>query len=81
VYIWPTEKREKTPNGTHGSLHAKCAIADGRRLLISSANLTEHALSVNIELGVLITGGAFPVRAESYWTWLIQSGVLSPLTA
>jgi phosphatidylserine/phosphatidylglycerophosphate/cardiolipin synthase-like enzyme len=81
VYIWPIEKRQKAPGGKHGSLHAKCAIADGLRLLISSANLTEHALSVNIELGVLVKGGALPARAESYWTWLIQSGVLSPVTA
>jgi phosphatidylserine/phosphatidylglycerophosphate/cardiolipin synthase-like enzyme len=81
VYIWPIEKWQKAPGGKHGSLHAKCAIADGLRLLISSANLTEHALSVNIELGVLVKGGALPARAESYWTWLIQSGVLSPVTA
>jgi phosphatidylserine/phosphatidylglycerophosphate/cardiolipin synthase-like enzyme len=81
VYIWPVEKRQKTPGGQHGSLHAKCAIADGQRLLISSANLTEHALSVNIEFGVLVKGGALPARAESYWAWLIQSRVLSPVTA
>jgi phosphatidylserine/phosphatidylglycerophosphate/cardiolipin synthase-like enzyme len=81
VYIWPTEKRAKTLNGTHGSLHAKCAIADGRRLLVSSANLTEHAFSVNIELGVLVSGGALPARAERYWTWLIQSSVFSAVTA
>ncbi|MGH7332319.1 MAG: DISARM system phospholipase D-like protein DrmC, partial [Candidatus Rokuibacteriota bacterium] len=31
VYIWPVEKRPKTPGGHHGSLHAKCAIADARR--------------------------------------------------
>ena len=77
VYIWPIEKREKNPSGSHGSLHAKCAIADGRQLLVSSANLTEHALSVNIELGVLVSGGPLPARAESYWRWLIGSGVLS----
>lgn len=76
LFIWPIEKRPKAPGGAHGSLHAKCAIADGRRLLVSSANLTEYALSLNIELGVLVKGGELPARAEGYWTWLIQSGIL-----
>lgn len=36
------------------SLHAKAVIVDGRRLLLTSANLTYHGLGSNIELGVLI---------------------------
>jgi phosphatidylserine/phosphatidylglycerophosphate/cardiolipin synthase-like enzyme len=53
VYVWSTDKRATDPSGRRGSLHAKCAIADSRSLLISSANLTEHAFNLNIELGVL----------------------------
>ncbi len=79
VYVWPLEKRPKLPTGYHGSLHAKCAIADALWLLISSANLTEYALSVNIELGVLIKGGDLPARAEAYWTSLIEAGTLKPV--
>ena len=35
----------ETGNGKRASLHAKCAVADGERLLVSSANLTDHALA------------------------------------
>ena len=79
VYVWPLEKRPKLPTGHHGSLHAKCAIADGRWLLLSSANLTEYALSVNIELGVLIKGGELPGRADAYWTSLVEAGTLKSI--
>ncbi|MBI4589938.1 MAG: hypothetical protein HY725_13980 [Candidatus Rokubacteria bacterium] len=77
VYVWPLDKRPKDGNGKHGSLHAKCAVADGRLLLISSANLTEHALTVNIELGFLITGDALPGRVDTLISSLVQSGVLT----
>jgi phosphatidylserine/phosphatidylglycerophosphate/cardiolipin synthase-like enzyme len=79
VYVWPLDKRPKDGNGKHGSLHAKCAIADGHRLLVSSANLTEHALTLNLELGVLITGGPAPSAAEGYFALLIHSGTLAPV--
>lgn len=81
VYVWPLEKRPKSPAGHHGSLHAKCAIADAHWLLISSANLTEYALSVNIELGVLVRGGDLPGRAEAYWTSLVEAGTLKSVRA
>ena len=29
VYVWPLDKRPKDAAGRHGSLHAKCAVADG----------------------------------------------------
>lgn len=70
VYLWPLEKRPKSVTGHHGSLHAKCAIADTRWLLLSSANLTEYALIV------LIKGGELPGRAEAYWTSLVEAGTL-----
>jgi len=57
IYIWPLEKRPLSADGRHGSLHAKLAIADGHTMLISSANLTEYAMTLNMELGVLINGG------------------------
>lgn len=40
------------------TLHAKCAVADDTLALISSANLTGHALQLNIEAGVLLRGEA-----------------------
>ena len=43
-------------DGRLGSLPAKVAVADGATLLISSANFTEYAMTLNMELGVLIRG-------------------------
>jgi phosphatidylserine/phosphatidylglycerophosphate/cardiolipin synthase-like enzyme len=77
VYVWPLEKRPKDGSGQHGSLHAKCAVADSHRLLVSSANLTEHALTVNLELGVLITGGSAPSATEAFFGSMIHSGILA----
>jgi phosphatidylserine/phosphatidylglycerophosphate/cardiolipin synthase-like enzyme len=62
-------------------LHAKCAVADRERLLISSANLTEFAFTLNMELGVLIRGGPLPGRVEDYLTALIDSRVLHPISS
>lgn len=54
VYHWPTAKRATTHDGRRGALHMKCALADAHLLLISSANLTGHALDLNMELGLLV---------------------------
>jgi len=45
IYVWPLDKRPRSADGRHGSLHAKVAIADGRVMLVSSANLTEYAMT------------------------------------
>jgi len=81
VYVWPIDRRPKDANGKHGSLHAKCAIADGQRLLVSSANLTEHALTVNLELGILLTGGPTPSAVEQMFSSMIHSGTLALVAA
>jgi phosphatidylserine/phosphatidylglycerophosphate/cardiolipin synthase-like enzyme len=49
--------------------------ADGRWLFLSSANLTEYAFSINLELGVLITGGEQPVLVERQFQQLIVDGL------
>lgn len=54
VLVWPRDKRPTSTNGKYGSLHVKGAVSDQRQLFITSANLTEYALSINMELGVLI---------------------------
>ncbi len=76
VYIWPAGQRPHTADGKHGSLHVKCAVADERLLFISSANLTEYALSLNMELGVLIEGGRLPGEVWSHFEQLIEQQVL-----
>ena len=74
-YIWPLDKREVTARGRHGSLHAKIALADGRIMLISSANLTEYALTLNMEMGVLVRGGPQPGQVKAHLERLVEQGV------
>jgi phosphatidylserine/phosphatidylglycerophosphate/cardiolipin synthase-like enzyme len=64
----------------HASMHAKCAVADADVALVTSANLTSHALDRNIELGVLITGGDGPARLADHLEGLVASGVLTAWT-
>lgn len=75
VYVWPVEKREKDQNGKTGSLHVKCAVADAKWAYLSSANLTEYAFSINMEMGVLFRGGRIPPQVQRHFEKLIQAGV------
>lgn len=76
IYIWPRDQRPTDPGGRVGSLHAKCAVADDQVLFVSSANLTEYAMNLNMELGTLIRGGPLPVMVGKHFARLIESGVL-----
>jgi phosphatidylserine/phosphatidylglycerophosphate/cardiolipin synthase-like enzyme len=76
VLYWPKEKRPHNDVGKTGILHVKCVVADGRWLFLSSANLTEYAFTINMELGVLITGGSLPIRIERHFQRLIDVGIL-----
>jgi phosphatidylserine/phosphatidylglycerophosphate/cardiolipin synthase-like enzyme len=77
VYLWPFEQRGTDTHGKPGILHVKCAVADSRWLFLSSANLTEYAFTVNMELGVLISSGPLPGQIETHFDQLIQAGVLA----
>jgi len=79
IYAWPLDRRPKTLDGKQGSLHAKCAVADDDVLLVSSANLTSYALELNMELGVLVTGGDAPRRVREHFEELIRRGILQSL--
>lgn len=79
IYIWPLEKRSRSEDGRHGSLHAKVAIADGQVMLVSSANLTEYALTLNMELGVMIHGGPAPGRVAEHLARLVEQGTFRRL--
>lgn len=74
VLIWDERHRLTTPKGDRGVVHAKCAVADGNTLLVSSANLTEYAMSINIELGLLLRDGDAPGRVQRHLELLIASG-------
>ena len=72
-YTWPSKNRPLSPVGKHGILHAKAAVADGRVLFISSANLTEYAMHLNMELGVLIRGGELPKQVDAHFDEMMMN--------
>lgn len=76
VYFWPKENRPVGDNNKVGILHVKCAVADGEWLFLSSANLTQQAFTINMELGMLVRGGTMPGRVEQQFQRLIQNGQL-----
>jgi phosphatidylserine/phosphatidylglycerophosphate/cardiolipin synthase-like enzyme len=76
VYVWPQAKRQVNAAGQHGSLHMKCAVADASLVLISSANLTDHALNLNMELGVIVCSPALGAELTALLDALIATGVL-----
>jgi len=75
-FVWPRVRRSADDRGNRGSLHAKFAVADHTTLFVSSANLTEHALTLNLEMGVLIKGGELPRMAQELVAGLIRAGEL-----
>lgn len=79
VYYWPRENRPVSEHNKPGILHVKCAVADGKWLFLSSANLTQQAFTINMELGMLVQGGIMPKRVEKRFHQLIQSGQLKTL--
>jgi phosphatidylserine/phosphatidylglycerophosphate/cardiolipin synthase-like enzyme len=79
VYVWPLDRRTKDRAGRYGSLHAKFAVADEAALLVSSANLTEYALNLNMELGLLVRGGDLPALVVGHLRRLVEERVLLPI--
>lgn len=79
VYYWPKEKRKLSETNKPGILHVKCAVADGEWLFLSSANLTQQAFTINMELGMLVRGGTMPRRVEQQFDRLIHTGHLRPV--
>jgi cardiolipin synthase len=80
VYYWPQENRPKDDNGKIAILHVKCAVADAQWMFLSSANFTEYAFTINMELGLLVTGGKLPGQVEEQFDRLVQSRQLQPLS-
>lgn len=78
VFVWPYGQRPTNPEGRFGSLHIKCAIADQRHLFISSANLTEYALALNMEIGLLVHSQDLARQVTEQIDGLIHQGILVP---
>lgn len=79
-FIWPREKRIEDASGKYGSLHAKCALADEKLLLVSSANLTNHAMLLNMEIGLLVHGGLMPRQVKHHFDQLVSQNLLCELS-
>jgi cardiolipin synthase len=75
LYVWPAEKRAAHGEG-HAAMHAKCAVADRRLALVTSANLTGAGMAGNMELGLLVRGGDAPARIAAHFAALVADGVL-----
>lgn len=73
---WPAAHRPAA-----ASLHAKVVVADGEVALLGSANLTDRALSDNIEVGVLSHDRGFAGRLDRHFRALMrpEARCLSPL--
>lgn len=65
------------PSGVYASLHAKCVVADGRWLFITSANFTNRGQTRNVEVGVLIDDPAAATTLEAQFSgkpWFLRQG-------
>jgi putative cardiolipin synthase len=74
-YVWPADQRPKLGSGV-ARLHAKGAVADDHTALVTSANITEYAITENMELGLLVRGGPVPRRLAKHFNQLVSRGVL-----
>lgn len=72
VWHWPGHMRPEAG----GSLHAKAIVADDEVALVTSANLTGHALSHNIELGLLARDRSAASGITSHVDGLMREGFL-----
>lgn len=79
ILYWPAKHRPLSGAGRPGILHVKCLIADRKWLFVSSANLTDYAFTINMELGVLVTGMSLADRVDNHFDSLISEGVLVSL--
>lgn len=69
---WPADRREPK-----SSLHAKVLVIDRRLALVGSANLTQFALTRNLEAGVLIRDTSVAAALDDHVRRLMESGTLT----
>ena len=74
-YVW----KNQSEDFTGGSVHAKVAVADEHLALVTSANLTGHAMEKNIEAGVLLKGDNHPKKLSDYLNAMVTNGLIDEL--
>jgi cardiolipin synthase C len=79
-WAWP-ETRRPMIGTSRAALHAKLVAADERVALLGSANLTDKALGVNLELGIIIRDPSTVRRIVRHFRSLMDPGIgpLEPL--
>jgi len=70
LYEWDKSSSDTAPTS---SVHAKCAVADGKVAFVTSANLSEAAMERNMELGVLLRGGQVPRLLDQHLAALVTT--------
>ena len=76
VFVWPIDQRPRDERGRHGTLHAKGLVVDDRMAFITSANMTEDALNINMELGVALHVPHAVRQIADQLRGLVSQGVL-----
>ena len=77
IYVWDAASRKVDGEAISAAVHAKCAVADRAVAFITSANLTTAAMERNMELGMLIRGGAVPDRLRQHLAALVATKVIT----
>jgi len=75
-YVW----RTRPEPFVGGRVHAKIALADDRIAFVGSANLTEHAVSKNMEAGILLSGGPIPQEIHEHLHALVDLDIIEEWT-
>lgn len=76
IYGWNSHSLKSESGRFNGSVHAKCAVADGKLAFITSANLSIAAMERNMEIGVLVKGGLLPDELHRHLDALVATGTV-----
>ncbi len=76
ILVWDKERRPVSPDGKTGTLHAKIAVADQSISFVSSANLTLNAMTLNMELGILLYDKIKAQEIVEHFEQLVLDGTL-----
>lgn len=67
-------------NERGASVHAKCAVSDGKVAFITSANLTGAAMEKNMELGLKVEGGEIPKQLHAHLEALVTTKIIDKVS-
>ena len=75
LYYWPASSKHQS----RSSMHAKCIVVDGQKVLIGSANFTQRGHKRNLEIGVRLDDPAAAAALVAQFDLLIANGELVPM--